>query len=193
MALRLFERARSPYCRTIRWVIARKRLACERVEVDGRVAAELRRRYDTDDLPLVEDGDAVLAGARAIVSYLERTYGPPSAFPPDPQKRNQAVTLAEFADEAIGRLVARRLAGEEPRDSILVELRAALAQTREAIARRALDSGACHLGDIAVAAHLVTCEEIAELEFAREYADLLAYVGRVREKVGDESSGAGPG
>jgi glutathione S-transferase len=187
MALRLYERARSPYCRTIRWVIARKRLACDRVEVGDRVAAYLRDRYETDDLPLLEDGDAALAGGRAIVSYLERTYGPPSVFPPDPQKRNQAVTLAEFADEAIGRLIGQRLAGDEPRDAVVAELRAALAQTREAIARRALDSGACHLGDIAVAAHLVTCEEIAELEFARDYAELVAYVERVREKVGDGS------
>jgi glutathione S-transferase len=191
MALRLYERERSPYCRTIRWVIARKRLDCERIEVDDRVLAKLRGRYGTDELPLAEDGDAALAGSRAIVSYLERTYGTPSVFPADPQKRNQAVTLAEFADEAIGRLALRRLAAEEPHEAILTELRAALAQTREAIARRALDSGACHLGDIAVAAHLLTCEEIPELEFARDYADLVAYVERVREKVGEGSSGGG--
>jgi glutathione S-transferase len=188
MALRLYERTRSPSCRTIRWVIARKQLACDRIEVDNGVAALLRERYGTDDLPLVEDGDAAVAGVRAIVSYLERTYGPPSVLPPDPQKRNQAVTLAEFADEVIGRIVGRRLAGQQPSDVVVAELRAALEQTREAIARRALDSGACHLGDIAVAAHLLTCEEIPELEFALDYADLVAYVDRVRQKVGDASS-----
>src|SRR5438128_1733594 len=165
MAVRLYERALSPYCRTIRWVIARKRLACEVIEVDDAIAADLRRRYETDDLPLVEDGDAAVAGTKAIVSYLERTYGEPSVFPADPQKRNQAVTLAEFGDEAIGRLAERLAAGEEPRAPLLSELRAALAQTREAIARRALDSGACHLGDIAVAAHLVTCQDVSELDF----------------------------
>jgi glutathione S-transferase len=184
MAIRLYQHGSSPYCRTIGWVIARKRLACETVEVDEAVAAELRRRYETDDLPLVEDGDAAVAGSRAIVSYLERTYGEPSVFPSDPQKRNQAVTLAEFGDEAIGRLTARLGAGGEPRAPLVAELRAALSQTREAIARRALDSGACHLGDIAVAAHLVTCEKVPELEFQREYADLAAYLQRVKEKIG---------
>ena len=184
MTIRLYQQARSPYCRTIRWVVARKRLACETVEVDEAVAADLRRRYETDDLPLVEDGEAAVAGSRAIVSYLERTYGEPSVFPADPQKRNQAVTLAEFGDEAIGRLARRLESGEAPREPLVAELRAALDQTREAIARRALDSGACHLGDIAVAAHLVTCQEVSELEFPREYADLVAFVERVREKVG---------
>ena len=190
MGLRLYERSRSPYCRTIRWVIARKRLACETIEVDATVAAELQRRYETEDLPLVEDGEAAVAGSRAIVSYLERTYGEPSIFPADPQKRNQAVTLAEFGDEAIGRLTTRLRGGEEPRGPILAEIRAALSQTREAIARRALDSGACHLGDVAVAAHLVTCQDVRQLEFQREYADLAAYVERVREKVGESVGGA---
>src|SRR5436305_14307975 len=122
MALRLYERRRSPYCRTIRWVIARKRLAAEAVEVDDGTLADLRRRYETDDLPLLEDGDAAVAGSRAIVSYLERTYGTPSVFPPDPQKRNHAVTLAEFGDEALGRLALRLAAGEEPRGDRVGEL-----------------------------------------------------------------------
>jgi len=190
VAIRIYQRASSPYCRTIAWVIARKRLACETVEVDEAVAGELRDRYETDDLPIVEDGDAAVAGSRAIVSYLERTYGEPSVFPSDPQKRNQAVTLAEFGDEAIGRLTAELAAGAEPRDPLLAELRAALAQTREAIARRALDSGACHLGDIAVAAHLVTCQEVPELDFQREYADLAVYLQRIMEKIGGSIGGA---
>ena len=62
----------------------------------------------------------------------------------------------------------------------MTELRARLGHVREAIGRRALDSGARHLGDIAVAAHLVTCQDVAELEFTRDYADLVAYVARVR-------------
>jgi len=184
VAIRVYQHASSPYCRTIAWVIARKRLSAETIEVDARIAAELRDRYETDDLPIVEDGERAVAGSRAIVSYLERTYGDPSVFPSDPQKRNQAVTLAEFGDEAIGRLTARLATGEEPRAPLVAELRAALAQAREAIARRALDSGACHLGDIAVAAHLVTCQDVPELEFHREYADLAAYLARVKEKIG---------
>src|SRR5216684_1822114 len=107
MPLRLYQHARSPYCRAMRWVAARKRLVCEPIEVDEAVAADLRARYQTADVPLLEDGEAAVAGSRAIVSYLERTYGEPSVFPADPQKRNQAVTLAEFGDEAIGRLTAR--------------------------------------------------------------------------------------
>src|SRR5262249_35186651 len=126
-----------------------------------------------------DDAHAV-AGARAIVFYLERTYGPPSIFPSDPQKRYQAVTLAEFAEQAIGGLIARLLQAGVLRSDVVTELRARLGSVRQAIGRRALDSGARHLGDIAVAAHLVTCQGIAELEFDRDYADLIAYVARVR-------------
>ena len=170
----LYEQASSPACRTIRWVLERKRLEYHAVEVDAAVSADLVRRYESADVPLLDDAGHAVAGLRPIAFYLERTAGPPSIFPADPQKRNQAVTFAEFAEQALG----AALRAKDPRD-----LRALLGQTREAIGRRALDSGACHLGDLAVAAHLVTCEEIAGLEFDRDYADLVAYVARVRAGV----------
>jgi len=177
---RLYQREASPECRTVRWVLERKRLDYQPIEVEASIAAELRRRYQTDDVPLLEDDAHVVAGMRPIAFYLERTYGPPSIFPSDPQKRNQAVTLAEFAEQAIGTLTARLLQTGSPRDDLVTELRARLDHVREAIGRRALDSGARHRGDIAVAAHLVTCQDVPELEFDRNYADLVAYVARVR-------------
>jgi glutathione S-transferase len=180
MTRTLYQREASPYCRETRWVLERKGLDYEPIEADAETSADLIRRYETDELPLLVDGDVPVAGPTPIAFYLERTYPPPSLFPADPQKRNQAVTLAEFGDEAIGRLTARLLGGEGPREDLIAELRLCLGQAREAIGRRALDSGACHLGDIGVAAHLVTCEEMAELDFGREFADLAAYVERVR-------------
>jgi glutathione S-transferase len=161
----------------VRWVLARKRLDYELAEVDDASAHELAQRFETSELPLLEENGHAVAGARAIVFYLERTAGPPSVFPTDPQKRNQAVTFAEFAEQAIGPLAAT--AGEH--DPVaLAELRARLGHVREAIGRRALDSGACHFGDIAVAAHLVSCQDLPCLDFAVEYADLAAYISRVR-------------
>jgi glutathione S-transferase len=177
---RLYQREASPECRTIRWVLERKRLEYQPIEVEASIAADLRRRYDTDDVPLLEDDAHVVAGTRPIAFYLERTYRSPSILPPDPQKRNQAVTLAEFAEQAMGGLTARLLQAGARRDDLVTELRARLGYVREAIGRRALDSSARHLGDIAVAAHLVTCRDVAELEFDRDYADLAAYVARVR-------------
>ena len=178
---RLYQRGSSPECRTVRWVLERKGLAYEPVEVDPVIAAELAsRHHETAALPLLEDGERAVSGARPIAFYLERTYGTPSIFPPDAQKRNQAVTLAEFAEQAMGSLTARLLQGDTPRDELVASLRARLGQVREGIGRCALDSGVLHLGDLAVAAHLVTCQEVPELEFGREYADLVAYVARVR-------------
>jgi glutathione S-transferase len=177
---RLYQHETSPECRTIRWVLERKRLDYQSIEVEASIAADLRRRYDVDDVPLLEDDAHVVAGTRPIAFYLERTYGSPAILPPDPQKRNQAVTLAEFAEQALGGLTARLLQAGELREDFITELRSRLAYVREAIGRRALDSGARHLGDIAVAAHLVTCQDVAELEFERDYADLVAYIARVR-------------
>lgn len=176
----LFQRESSPDCRAARWVLERKHLGCALVEVDEDVAAMLLRRHGGADTPLLEEDGAAVCGLRPIVSYLERTHGPPSVFPADAQKRNQAVTFAEFAERAVGAATARLLAEHSDREPALRELRALLGQVREAIARRALDSGACHLGDLAVAAHLVTCQGLPELEFDREYADLVAYIARVR-------------
>ena len=178
--MKLYQQEASPYCREIRWVLDRKGLDYQPIEPDAKTSAELASRYETDELPLLVDGEVAVAGPTPIAFYLERTYPTPSLFPADPQKRNQAVTLAEFGDQAIGRVTSRLLGGETPREDLVAELRLCLGQVREAIGRRALDSGACHLGDIGVAAHLVTCQEVAELDFGREFADLAAYVERVR-------------
>jgi glutathione S-transferase len=177
MARRLHVRDRSAACRVVRWVLARKRLDYELAEVEDASAPELAQRFETFELPLLEENEQAVAGARAIVFYLERTAGPPSVFPADPQKRNQAVTLAEFAEHAIGPLTAAARDGDP---GAVAELRARLGHVREAIGRRALDSGSPHFGDIAVAAHLVSCEDVDGLDFAVEYADLVAYIARVR-------------
>jgi len=180
----LYERAASPGCRTVRWVLERKRLDYDRVETDADVERDLASRHGAADVPLLEEGERAVAGARPIAFYLERTAGGPSIFPSDAQKRNQAVTLAEFAEQAVGAALVAVERADPSRAAALAELRALLGQTREAIGRRALDSGACHLGDLAVAAHLVSCQEIPELEFETDYADLVAYVGRVRAALG---------
>ncbi len=180
MSRTLFQRDASPDCRAARWVLERKRLDCSLVEIDDGVAETLIRRHGSAQAPLLEEDGAAVCGLRPIVSYLERKHGPPSVFPADAQKRNQAVTFAEFAERAIGAATARLLGAGGEREAALRELRALLGQVREAIARRALDSGARHLGDLAVAAYLVTCQELPDLEFDREYADLAAYVARVR-------------
>jgi glutathione S-transferase len=166
------------------WVLVRKQLAAQAVAADAAALEQLRERYDEFELPLLEDAGKVVAGLRPIVSYLERSYGPPSVFPEDHQKRNQAVTLAEFAENALGRVVLALESERGWRGTLLAELRALLDQVREGIGRGALDSGACHVGDIAVAAVLVDCAGIRELDFDRAYADLRAYQTRVERALG---------
>ena len=73
MSRRLYQREASPECRTVRWVLERKRLDYQPIEVEPSIAADLRRRYETDDVPLLEDDAHAVAGARPIAFYLERT------------------------------------------------------------------------------------------------------------------------
>lgn len=183
MGRTLYQRDSAPQCRAARWVLERKGLAYTELEADDRITGALRLRFGTVELPLLDDGGRVVGGLRAIVSHLERNYGPPSVFPADPQKRNQAVTLAEFAEHALAEAVRRARDPGSGRAVAVAELRVLLGRVREAIGRRALDSGAGHLGDLTVAAALLECAAIAELAFDRDYADLGAYVTRVRATV----------
>lgn len=190
----LYVRPRSPSSRKARWILARKGIrATVRVPEDQ---AGLRARFDDADLPIVDFGDAAIAGSRAIAFHVERRIAEPSLFPADARRRNQAVTLDEFADHGLGRIAWALLGGTtelggdgfEPargeRATWIAELRDNLDQLRQAIRKGALDSGAAHLGDLSVAAHLVTVAEIGELRFARDAADLADYVERVRALCG---------
>lgn len=169
--------------RAAAWVLARKGLEAAIVEADAAIEAELRARHGDAVFPLLEDASKAVAGLRPIVSHLERSYGPPSVFPADPQQRNQAATLAEFAEQALEPVVSA-LEGERGwRGTLLAELRGHLDRVREGIRRGALDSGACHLGDLAIGAVLVDAAAVRELAFVRDFADLAAYVDRVRGGV----------
>jgi glutathione S-transferase len=193
-AVVLHERPRSPFSRKARWILARKGLvATIRAPEDERV---LLLRYEGADLPLLELEDGVVAGSRSIAFRVERSYPEPSLFPADARRRNQAVTLDEFADHGLGRLAWALLGGGavlagdglEPargeRSALVAALRDNLDQVRQAIRKGALDAGAAHLGDLSVAAHLVTVAEIEELRLTRDAADLADYAERVRSFCG---------
>lgn len=191
MPERVLYQVNSPACRMVRWLLRRKGLAFEAREAT-QGDAQWRERSEGAEPPILVEGEReegterVLAGATAIAFYLERRHPSPSLFPADPQQRNQAVTLAEFAENAIGALAAELACATESarRAGLVAELRQRLGQVREVIGRRALDSGAAHLGDIAVAAELVACAEVPELDFGRDYGDLADYAGRVAALCG---------
>jgi glutathione S-transferase len=105
-------------------VLTRKGLEYDRVELNEAVTAELIDRHGTAEPPLLEDGAHAVAGMRPIAFFLERTVEKPSIFPADAQKRNQAVTLAEFAEQAIGRQLSALRLAHGPRDEAIAELRA---------------------------------------------------------------------
>lgn len=192
----LYQLPRSPFSRKARWVMALKRCETKIVDVAPGDRDEVRRLSGQEELPLLLSADHVVAGAKAIAFHLEREIPEPSLFPSDSRRRNQAVTLDAFADDAFGQILAglfperialgdavERSAGASLGGSFS-ELRDALERTREAMRRGAIDAGGVYLGDIAVAAHLASVREIPALRFARDYADLDAFIERVRAACG---------
>ena len=160
--------------RAVRWALARKSLTARLVEV----APDAKLVEDVGP-PLLEVAGVPVAGLRPIAFRLERLKPDPSFFPADSRRRNQAGTLAEFAECVLAPLIEGAEAAAD-----LGELHSALAQVRDAIRHGALDRGEAHLGDVAVAATLVSAAAIGELRFARDWADLAAYVERVRALCG---------
>jgi len=146
------------------------------VEVVEESAAELPMA--TERRSPCSDGESVVG--REPIAFTWKGVPEPSIFPADPQKRNQAVTLAEFADEAAGRLTEDRRETSEDARSDVAELRQCLGQVGEVIARRALDSGNCHLADIGVARHLAALRAYSRARLPSRIRRPRAYAERIR-------------
>ena len=80
--------------RRVRIALREKGVACEEVEVDLPGGAhrrpEFRRLNPFAQVPVLEDGDLVIAESVAILEYLEERFPTPALLPGDP--RNRAVT-----------------------------------------------------------------------------------------------------
>ncbi len=79
MSLTLYQREWCPYCTKVRRTLARLGLRYEVVNLPrlGTERTPVLERTGSPEVPVLQDGDEVIAGSEAILEHLEARYGRP--------------------------------------------------------------------------------------------------------------------
>jgi glutathione S-transferase len=97
--MKLLANSQSPFVRKVRITLYEKDLDFDSVEIrHGTQRAELLRANRRGEVPVLEDGAAVVAGSALICDYLEDKYPNPRLLPVDPVQRAQCKALERIAD-----------------------------------------------------------------------------------------------
>jgi RNA polymerase-associated protein len=96
----LYDADRCPYCARVRIVLAEKGLEYEVVEVDlDDRPAWIYEKNPLGRVPVLEEGDFLLAESAVIDEYLEERWPEPSLWPADPGERALGRLLVYRFDE----------------------------------------------------------------------------------------------
>ena len=204
----------SPFCRTVRIVLAEKNL-----EFDMHVEKLWERREDflalnpAGDLPvLVEDDGLVLSNANAIVEYLDETHPEPPLIGRSPAIRAEVRRLVAWFDKKFDAEVTRNLVDEkimkrflglgEPNSQAIRAGSSNIHVHLDYIAylneeRRWLAGNDFSLADIAAAAHLSCVDYLGDVpwsdhEAAKEWYARIKSRPSFRSLLGDHIPGCPP-
>lgn len=104
----LYQFELSHFCEKVRLILDYKGLDYQKVEVTPGIGQwELFRLSGQRQVPVIKDGDTVVADSTEIAFYLDRKYPERPLVPVDPLQRGQCLLVEEWADESIG-LKARK-------------------------------------------------------------------------------------
>lgn len=110
MMLQLYQFELSHHCEKIRLILDYKGLDYRKVEVTPGIGQlELFQMSGQRQVPVLKDGNQIVADSTAIAQYLEQRYPNPSIIPTDPKQRGLCLLMEEWADESIG-LKSRKVA-----------------------------------------------------------------------------------
>ncbi len=190
--LRLYDAARCPYAARVRIVLAEKRLAYERVEIDlDDRPAWLYDKNPTGRVPVLEeDGGLVLPESRVILEYLDERFPEPALVPPDPAGRARVRLALERFDELADPyydVLWRRADDAGPR------LEAELARLGESLEAEPYLAGATYtLADVAYLPWILRAETRLGVD-VRAQPGLAAWLGRLegRPAVAEEAAVVG--
>jgi glutathione S-transferase len=175
----------SVFPRRVRIALREKAIACREVEVDLPGGAlrtpEFARLNPFGQVPVLEDGDVVIAESVAILEYLEERRPSPALLPGVPGRRAKARELmlwsGDYLAPAWKAILAPRFSSVRPDDPSVAQGRAALAAHLDVLEGR-LDGGDWLAGDYSLAdvcyAPFVTTLELIGV------GDLLGSRARVR-------------
>ncbi|MBW4648790.1 MAG: glutathione S-transferase family protein [Kastovskya adunca ATA6-11-RM4] len=110
--LELYQFELSHYSEKVRLILDYKGLAYRKIEVTPGIGQlDLFRLSGQRRVPVLKDGNTVIADSTAIAMYLERTYPDRPIIPSDPKQRGLCLLMEEWADESIGLKGRKALVG----------------------------------------------------------------------------------
>lgn len=145
-------------------------------------------------IPVVQDGEYVLADSSVICLYLERTHPGPSIYPSDPKHYGCALWIEEFVDGGLAAHVLRELLMQRVfapkflnmapdqeliRRSLTEMIPPRLAYLDTAVAGEYFVGNAFSIADIAVASILINYHYAGEKIQAEQYPRLHRYLRKV--------------
>lgn len=110
--LDLYQFELSHYSEKVRFILDYKGLNYRKIEVTPGIGQfELMRLSGQRQVPVLKDGDTVVADSTEIANYLERKYPGPALIPTDSLKKGQCLLMEAWADESIGLNSRKAFAG----------------------------------------------------------------------------------
>ncbi|MBC6417579.1 MAG: glutathione S-transferase family protein [Prochloron sp. SP5CPC1] len=110
--LELYQFALCQYCEKVRLILDYKGLEYRKIEVTPGVGQwELWQMSGQKQVPVLKDGDRVIADSTAIALYLEDKYPERPIIPTDPRPRGQCLLMEEWADESMGLKIPKAFIG----------------------------------------------------------------------------------
>jgi len=101
--LELYQFELSQYSEKVRFILDYKGLTYRKMEVTPGVGQlELFRLSGQRQVPVLKDGNTVIADSTAIAMYLDKEYPDRPLIPVDPKQRGLCLLIEELADESIG-------------------------------------------------------------------------------------------
>lgn len=177
--LRLYHQPVCPFSRKIRLILREKNLAAELVEVEPwRREPELLALNPAAEVPVLVEGETVVADSAAIADYLQEAHGEPDLLGRTQATRNEVRRLVGWFDVKFRREVTDLLWGEKllrrlKRNGVPSSeaLRAGAANIRGHLAyigylyedRRWLAGDELSLADLAAAAHLSVLDYLGDV------------------------------
>ena len=101
--LELYQFELSHFSEKVRLILDYKRLAYRKIDVvPGLGQLELFRMSGQRQVPVLKDGNKVIADSTAIALYLDKTYPDRPIIPTDLQQKANCLLLEQWADNSLG-------------------------------------------------------------------------------------------
>jgi glutathione S-transferase len=115
--LELYQFELSHYCEKVRFILDYKGLAYRKIEVTPGIGqVDVYRLSGQPQVPVLRDGNEVIADSTAIADYLDKKYPDKPVIPEDPKLRGLCLLIEQWADESIGLNARKCLAGAIAKD-----------------------------------------------------------------------------